>query len=373
MKPKDFHLSLIEIIDLIESFPKTFWTMLVAPSSGFLEALNAENKTKILPGVFLFLNLFIADLLSNISLYNDIREWLLQVLREIPSHIIGTLIFLFILKRSFRNVKTGKLLTIICLSSIVYIPFIVVVLATSFIVGPSFVDFWTFALSNRYQTTTELLAPLISISYKLIPLLSVLTIALIWWIWLLSLGCGQIVAISTTKRFLKISRSILAYVIILIAAITIVAGATTFSVIRGFVDYEKMRLSFETGDYAKAFILASSVSNNEKLPPVARYRACVIRAVSEVKTFWKNDDTFRDAILAINAKKYRDAEIMMRKEVEKRLLSLDSPMRFSFKNAETSLDDASKQFNSPGYSEAPTQINILVLFGDIPINLFPSF
>ncbi len=375
MKPKDFHLALTEIIDLLECFPKTFRIMLVAPSTGFAEALTPGATPKMLPGVFLFLNLFIADLVTGTGLYlpTELRQWSLQAVKEIPSHISGTLIFLFILKLSFRKVKTTDLFTIICLSSIVYLPFAAVMLAFRLIIGPSFSNFLIFALSRQYQTVGELLAPLIPICHKLIPLLIILTIIFVWWLRLLSLGCGQVVPISRRKRFQKLGQSILIYIMVFIIAMAVVLGTTIFSMIRGLSNYEKMRNSFEKGNYAQAFFLALDVSNNEKLPPVGRYRAYLIRGVSQMKTFLKSDDTFRDAIIAINANKYRDAEIIMRREVERQLLSMTSPMRLTFKDVETALSEAAKQYDSPLYSEAPMNIYLLVFPRHIPINMFPRF
>ena len=373
MKSKDFHLALTETIDLVEWFPKTFRTMLVTPSRGFAEALNPEATARILPGVFLLLNLMIADLLPGLLFLNEIRQWSLQVIKDLPSHIIGTLIFLFIVKFSFRKAKTTELLTIICLSSIVYIPLAVVMLAIEFTAGPSIFKFLSVALSHHYQTSAELFAPLTSIWYKLVPLFFILTVVFLWWLCLLSSGCGHIVPVSKKKRFLKLGQSMTIYVVIFIATMAVVVGSTLFSMMSGLANYEKMRTSFEKGDYAQAFFLASGVANNEKLPPVGRYRAYLIGAVSQVKTFWKADDLFEDAIIAINANKYRDAEIIMRKKVESRLLSMDSPMRLTLKNVETALAEAAKQYNSPLYTEAPTDMNFLVLSREIPINLFPSF
>ena len=373
MRPKDFHLTLIEIVDLVGCFPKTFWTMLVTPNTGFAEALNPKNTTKMLPGVFLFLNLIIADLLVGLYWSKDIQKLPLQVLKEVPSHIIGTLLFLFLLKVFFWKINATKLFTVICLSSIVYVPYAAVILAIDLIVLPSFRNFWIFLLSGHYQTVAELFAPLIPISYKLVPLLSILMIVFVWWLWLLSSGCGRIVSLSTMKRFLRLILSVSAYIGVLFIILTVVSGSLTYSMIRGFSDYEKMLTSFRDENYAEALFLASKVSNNDRLLPVLRYRAHLIKGISEVKTFWKNDDTFRDAIDAINAKKYRDAEIIMRKEVESRLLLLDSPMRFVFKHVEIALGDAAKQFNSPAYSETKTvQIGFVVFWDSIPINLFPG-
>lgn len=376
MKPKDFHFALIEIINSIEGFLKTFWTMLIVPQTGFAKALNAKTTPKILPGVFLFLNLAISNLLGGIPspALDDIHEWSLQALKEVPSHLIGTLLFLFLLKLSFWKAKTTKLFTIICLSSIVYIPYAVVMWIIGLIVATPFLNFIIFAFSGD-QTIAELFAPVITTCFKLLPLLSILTAVLIWWCWLLSVGCGHISSLPTAKRVLRLSLSISAYIIIFIAALVVVLGSITFSMLRGYGSYEKMRISFKNENYAEALVLASRVSNNEKLVPVARYRAYLIGSISHFKTFRKNDDAFRDAIVAINTEKYRDAEMIMRREIRSLLLLRNSPMllRLALRNVETALGNAAKQYDSPLYSEDKTQqISLLVFFRDIPMNLFPS-
>ena len=372
MRPKDFHLILLEIIDLVESFPKTFWTMIVTPNTGFAEALS-PNNTKMLPGVFLFLNLIIGDFIVSPYWPEDILKLPLQVLKEVPSHIIGTLLFLLLLKVFFWKIRATKLFSVICLSSVVYIPYAAVMLAFDLIVMPSCRNFVIFLFSRNYQTPAELFTPLIPIFYKVIPLLFIFIIVFVWWLWLLSIGCGHIVSLSRVKRFLRLILSVSAYIGIFLMILTVVSGYITYSMIHGFLDYEKMVTSFKDENYAEAFFLASNLSHNDKLLPILRYHAYLISGISEVKTFWKNDDTFRDAIVAIKAKKYRNAEIIMHKEVERRLLLLDSPMRFVFKDVEMALDGAAKQFNSSAYSESnPINIGIMVPWDSIPVNLFPS-
>jgi hypothetical protein len=374
MRPKDFHSKLFEIIDLAGRFPKTLWTMFVTPATGFAEALSAENATKMLPGVFLILNLIIADFLISLYWPRDIQKLSLQLVKEVlPSHIIGTLLFLFLLKVFFWKIRATELATVICLASVVYIPYAAVMLAFKFLVLPPFSNFVIFLFSRRYQTPGELVAPSMPILYRGVPLLFIFMVVFVWWLWLLSVGCGRIVPLSRVKRFFRLTLSVSAYIGVFLMIITVVMGYSTYSMIRGFYDHKKMVTSFKDENYAEAFFLASKVSNNEKLLPILRYHAYLIRGISGVKTFSPNDDTFRDAIVAINDKKYRDAEKIMRKEVEHHLQLLDRPMRFLFKQVDIALDGAAKQFNSPAYSESETvPIDIIFPWDRIPINLFPS-
>jgi hypothetical protein len=373
MSHKDFHLMFLEIIDLVESFPKTFWTMLVTPNKSFAEALSPKNTTKILPGVFLFLNLIIGDFIVSPYWPEDILKLPLQVLKEVPSHIIGTLLFLFLLKVFFWKIRATKLFTVICLSSVVYIPYATIMLAFNLVVMPSYRNFVIFLFSRNYHTPAEFFAPLIPIFYKVIPFLFIFMIVFIWWLWLLSIGCGHIVSLARMKRFFRLILSVSAYTGIFLMILTAVSGYVTYSMIRGLLDHDKMVTSFKDDNYAEALFLASNLSNNDKLLPIVRYHAYLIKGISEVKTFLKNDDTFQDAIVAIKDKKYRDAEIIMHKEVESRLLLLNSPMRFVFKDVRTALDEAAKQYNSSAYSEKnPINIGIVVPLDSIPVNLFPS-
>jgi hypothetical protein len=373
MRPKDFHLILLEIIDLVESFPKTFWTMTVTPNTGFAEALSPKNTTKMLPGVFLFLNLIIGDFIAGPYWPKDILKLPLQVLKEVPSHIIGILLFLLLLKVFFWKIRATKLFTVICLSSVVYIPYAAVMLAFNLVVMPSYRNFVVFLFSHNYQTPAELFAPLMPVFYRVIPFLFIFMIVTVWWLWLLSIGCGHIVSLSRVKRFFRLILSVSTYTCIFLMVLTAFLGYSTYSMIRGLLDHDKMVTSFKDENYAEAYFLASEISNNDKLLPIVRYHAYLIKGISEVKTFLKNDDTFQDAIVAIKAKKYRDAEIIMHKEVEHRLLLLDSPMRFVFKDVEMALDGAAKQFNSYAYSESnPINIGIMVPWDSVPVNLFPS-
>ncbi len=94
----------------------------------------------------------------------------------------------------------------------------------------------------------------------------------------------------------------------------------------------------------------------------------------------KTDPIFKNAILDISdviehrapLGKYRDAELIMAKEVKARLLSMEDPMRGMLYNAAVAIREADKQYKSPLYSEAKHQsLSIMPLTRDIPIDFFP--
>jgi putative effector of murein hydrolase LrgA (UPF0299 family) len=391
MKPDAFHHALTEIIEYCETFLKTLRAMLISPRAAFAAAAHSGEADKvILPGAFLFINLAIAELISaaitelflapSSLVSGGLREWLFLVPKEIPSHIIGTLLLLLLLKVFFWKVRTMKLLAILCFTSIVFVPYAIIMVPVNSVLGTSFLSFLTSALSGHYRNVSELFAPVFPPWYKVIPLSSLLAAVLIWWVWLLSAGCSQVSALSRSKRIFRLCYSIAGYIMVFVIVFTIYFFSISYSAPRGYVDYDKMVTAFKNQGYAEAFFLSSSVTHNGYVLPVMKYHAYLISGISGIKMLWKTDPIFKDAILDINdvlehrahIGKYRDAELIMAKEIKARLLSMEDPMRGALYNAASAIKEADKQYKSPLYSEAKTQsLSVMPLTRDIPIDFFP--
>jgi hypothetical protein len=391
MKPDDFHRLLTGIIRYCETFLKTFWTMLLSPRAAFARAAHSgEADNLMLPGAFLFINLAIADLVSAAitelllppaSLVpGGLRDWLLLVPKDIPNHIIGTLLLLLLLKVFFWKVRTMELLTVLCLTSIVFVPYAIIMVPLNSVLGTSILTFVTSAVSGHYRNPAELFAPLFPPWYKVIPLSSLLAAVLIWWVWLLSAGCSQVSALSRFKRTRRLCYSIAGYITVFVIVFTVYFFSISYSALRGYVDYDKMVTAFKNQEYAEAFFLSSSVTHYKYMLPVMKYHAYLISGISGIKMVWKTDPIFKDAILDMNdviehgapLGKYRDAELIMAKEVKARLLSMEIPMRGLLYNAASAIKEADKQYKSPLYSEAKHQsLSIMPLTRDVPIDFFP--
>ena len=210
MKPIDFHQSMIDVIDSTPKFFKLWWAMLRNPGITLAKNINSPNSHRLLPGAFLFINLLLSSILEAILYitpeHADGR--FSTTLRESGSHIIGTLLLVFLLKLAFRQAKSLKLFSILCLSSIVFIPYTLVWKIISLLLAPNLRHFLLSFLSHHYE---NLLNPSRSTVFKLILSLALLSTVMIWWFRLLSIGCSHISNSSSRERTVRLAAAISAW------------------------------------------------------------------------------------------------------------------------------------------------------------------
>ncbi|MGD0016852.1 MAG: hypothetical protein ABSC38_04975 [Verrucomicrobiia bacterium] len=374
MKPTDFHQFLTDVIDSACKFPKLWWGMLKDPYITLEKNLNSPNAHRLQPGAFLFINLLLSDILQAPSLLTPEHDngCFSIALRESYSHIIGTLLLVFLLKLAFWQARPLKLFSMLCLSSVVFIPYTLVGNINSSLLGPIFHHYWVSFMSQHYDNYFELLRPTRSTVFKLVLSLALLSAVIIWWFRLMSIGCSLVSARSTRHRTVRLAAALSAYVVVFCGIVITVLCYLLWSSLTQFVNYDKMKDHFRSANYPEAYLCSASVTAAKGLPPVATYRACLIQALSYFKIWFKEDHSFDEAIEDIDNRNYSKAESVIRAKLHESVNSQTDTKRVAFASMQLVLDQAEKARNSPVYSEAETQ-SVLCFFSlvDIPVAFFP--
>jgi len=375
VNPSDFHKSLTDLIGIAQKFPKLFWAMLRHPDTTLARNLSFPSSHSLPPGAFLFINLLLSDVLSAASLITPEHDngWFSIALRESSSHIIGTLLLVLVLKLAFRQVELRKLFSMVCLSSVVFIPYTLVSIINSLLLGPVFRHYWVSFMSQQFRNYLELLRPTPLTVFKLILSLGLLSAVIIWWFSLLLIASGHISKNNRRGRTLRLTAALSSYLAIFFAIFITYYCYGLWSIFTQCSDYDRMKSSFASANYPEAFLFSSSVTKtNNLLPPIAEYRASLIQAVSYYEVFWKDDHTFDGAIEDIKSKNYSKAQSNMLTQIHDNIHSQTDAKRVVLSGMQSLLDHAEEVRNSPSYSEDETQtVAFLFKLSDIPIAFFP--
>lgn len=292
---KKTHKYIFGLVRYIGVYFNTIWSMLFYPKKTLTNHFSKYRSSDLMkPGAFLMTNILLNYSVGEIFGYNIpefpfkvsflkniIASYAVNYAFSIASIVLGLTIFFLIMKRVMKNKNLDYFITLIfpvlCYSSVVYLPSIVLGKIYTLIFGGDIQNL-LFSFFSPASVRLTFITCIKLLVYLLIPLMM-----LVWWLWLVYKGlkCSGSEAKFSLKKVVIFSYSIFLIIQITLSLLTfgIVYGATLrdFKTII-YEDIEK-ELSKNPPNYFRAAILAGDIANNEMMPKYIRY-AAILREIT---------------------------------------------------------------------------------------------
>jgi hypothetical protein len=382
---KGVHKKVYNCTIIIIRYFQTYFSILSHPQKTF-ENLRSGVLTK--PGTFLVINILLSYSVGHIISYElpqfpfsiplplqdpQTQKLTGNYLFLIGRFIIGIAIFTLLLKwfLKFKNSYNfvSLIWPILCYSSVIYLPFILIktFLATYY-------TNYGFDLLSASTSGIPLKLNLSSVlKFLLYPLIRILLP--IWWLWLVYTGTKFAVKNANIKKGIFFSYIFFFLCQTFITSVSFIV--LNYSTIKGALiiasDQVGIELAGNPPNYLKASLLAREVSDNEKLPipEYIRYLFKLKKAIYLI-AYYKGDEALTsEAMKGFKGRNYPYVRNLLDGELRKYSANNNQQKPLYYPMIKEIMDEAEKLRNSPTFVDLggnPIDINVGIWFTLRPLS-----
>lgn len=339
-----------------------------------------DQKVILSASTILVINIVLAEIVQRIFVLSQVN-FIKSAAFEAPRYVTGIILFLFFVYILVYGVKLQqrKILSLFyafAYSSVIYIPYTIVIMVTDYMAIDPFVNFWSNAMSGNAHNIQQLFQPFVDASPYAILLSFVLVTVLFWWARIMHVGLS--VFYPTTekiKRGLKLGLAMASYFVTVyfIIPYSIVFVGICFTV-KNCSDFENMNAAIKQNppNYARALVYSAKIDET-RVPKVAKYRSLVIGSMAQIKVYSSTPEKDLQKPLAlIRDKKYHEASLFLKEYATQKILDRKDPAKPFYHDAIDMLGKAEIIYNSTFYSEAPLQtFGYWAPISEIPVSVLP--
>jgi len=350
---KETHEKVLGIVTYVFRYCETFWDMLFHPKRT-LSTANSGNLTK--PGAFLVANIVLSFLIAQFINYEistfPIDNPALQRLTGFSfvfiRYLFGIAVFLMLLKKSMKwknmNAFVASVFPILCYSSVVYFPNLIIKSYYHDYVAKDF-----FNIMSRAISGTPLNISILTV-FEILGCLMLPIIFLCWWLRLVYLGLSLKEGAAPGKLKKGLALSVILFFIIQATLSLLLFFKMNLQTIKGFLllaDTKRIveEVNENSPNYLKAIATLSVISENEDMPEYIRYITKLSKVVCEIG-FGKGDQHLIDEAKKGLKEEHYDyvLDILVRD-----LNSRNSGNDYYKSLVRKDIEDAVKFRNSPSY------------------------
>jgi hypothetical protein len=393
---RKIHGRIFDVEFCIVRYCRTSWGMLAHPSDTLMVLSSAnESPSLVLPGLFLIFNIILASLLAQILGYEiaifpftsanlkDSGTWNWLTKNGFPvlqfiQFIVGLTVFVFILRRALKhdNLDTfvPTIFSILCYSSVVYLPFVVIKRLCDLGIASDMFDLW----SSIFSGLTARLS--FSNYLKLSLYLLIQLFLLFWWLCLVYKGIRLLFRKKSALSLMKVvTISYFLFLIVQMILFSLILVIENSASLRDLWTLATDEITKEVArtppHYLKAAFLADRMSEYEGLPEYGRYTFKLKKLTYTLADpLYKQDNRATSEMLRyLKAKDYKALEDLLGKYLKRAASNDKDPRRPLYVGLMKDLDKAVQLRTSPTFVDLRGKSVNLGLFCVYrpPIALFP--